>query len=84
LPLTIQDVHAETLVRELTALTGEGEATAIRVAVEERLQRLRSRTSGRDRAADLMEIGAHCAALRDLDRRSADDILGYDANGLPA
>jgi hypothetical protein len=30
---------------------------------------------------DLMEIGGHCARLPLLDRRQADEILGYDENG---
>jgi antitoxin VapB len=34
-------------------------------------------------AAELLEIGAHCAALPELDSRSADEIIGYDENGLP-
>jgi antitoxin VapB len=32
---------------------------------------------------DVMEIGRHCASLPLLDARSADDIIGYDDNGLP-
>jgi antitoxin VapB len=34
-------------------------------------------------AAELLEIGQRCAALPDLDPRTPDEILGYDANGLP-
>jgi antitoxin VapB len=34
-------------------------------------------------AAELLAIGAHCAALPDLDRRSAEEILGYDEHGQP-
>ncbi len=32
---------------------------------------------------DVMEIGRHCALLPLLDERPADEILGYDENGLP-
>ncbi|MBI3097014.1 MAG: antitoxin [Planctomycetes bacterium] len=32
---------------------------------------------------DLLAIGRGCAALPTLDIRSADEILGYDRNGLP-
>ena len=32
---------------------------------------------------ELLAIGAHCAALRDIDTRSADEIIGYDQYGLP-
>ena len=35
-------------------------------------------------AAEIMKIGKRCAALPHLDRRSAEEILGYDENGLPS
>ena len=34
-------------------------------------------------ADDLDEIALHCSTLPVLDRRSAEDIMGYDENGLP-
>ena len=34
------------------------------------------------RAEDLLEIGKRCAALPELDPRSAEEILGYDEQGL--
>jgi antitoxin VapB len=82
--LNIKDPATDRVVRELASITGEGVTTVIRKSVEERLQRVRSRESGSSVAAQLMEIGAHCAALPDLDRRGADEILGYDENGLPS
>jgi antitoxin VapB len=47
------------------------------------LQRVRRDKAGRSLAADLLKIGARCAALPDLDTRTADEILGYDEHGLP-
>ena len=35
------------------------------------------------RFEEMMAIARHCAALPILDNRSADEILGYDENGLP-
>ncbi len=35
-------------------------------------------------AQELIAIGRRCAALPDLDSRSAEDILGYDEKGLPS
>ena len=32
---------------------------------------------------EIMAIGKHCAALPQLDARSADEIIGYDKRGLP-
>ncbi len=35
-----------------------------------------------DVAARLLRIGAHCAALPDIDRRTPDEIMGYDETGM--
>jgi antitoxin VapB len=70
-------------VRELAALTGETVAIAVRRAAEERLQRVRRTHEGRSLAAEILKIGERCASLPDLDTRTADEILGYDAHGLP-
>jgi antitoxin VapB len=82
-PLNIKDPATERSARALSAATGEGLTLAVRKAVEERLARVRRDLGGRDTAAELMAIGAHCAALPDLDTREADDIIGYDEAGLP-
>jgi antitoxin VapB len=83
MPLSIKDPAAEKLVRELVAVTGETVTAAVRRAAEERLQRVRRARGGRNLAAEILEIGKRCAALPDLDTRSADVILGYDEHGLP-
>ena len=81
--LNIKDPAAEKFVRELAAAAGESVTTAVRRAAEERLQRVRRQQSGRSLAAEILEIGRRCAALPDLDARTADEILGYDQHGLP-
>jgi antitoxin VapB len=83
MPLNIKDPAAEKFVRELAAAAGESVTTAVRRAAEERLQRVRRQQSGRSLAAEILEIGRRCAALPDLDARTADEILGYDEHGLP-
>jgi antitoxin VapB len=83
MPLNIKDPAAEKFVRELAAAAGESVTTAVRRAAEERLQRVRRQQSGRSLAGEILEIGRRCAALPDLDARSADEILGYDEHGLP-
>jgi antitoxin VapB len=83
MPLNIKDPAAEKFVRELAAAAGESVTTAVRRAAEERLQRVRRQQSGRSLAAEILEIGKRCAALPDLDARTADEILGYDEYGLP-
>ena len=83
MPLNIKDPATEKFVRELAAAAGESVTTAVRRAAEERLQRVRRHQSGRSLAAEILEIGKRCAALPDLDARTADEILGYDEHGLP-
>lgn len=83
MPLNIKDPTTEKYVRELAATTGEGVTLAVRKAAQERLQRVLRQRTGRRLAAELMEIGQRCAAMPDLDIRSAEDILGYDEHGLP-
>ncbi len=82
--LNIKDPVTEKSVRELAATTGEGVTAAIRRAVEERLLRVRKDRGGRSVCEELMAIGVHCAALPDLERRTAEEILGYDEQGLPS
>ena len=84
MPLNIKDLPTEKSVRELAALTGETVTTAVRRAAEERLQRVRHDRGRRSLATEILEIGRRCASLPDLDRRTADEILGYDEHGLPA
>lgn len=84
MPLNIKDRATEQSVRELAALTGETVTAAVRRAAEERLQRVRRARPGASLAAELLEIGRRCAALPDLDQRAPDEILGYDAHGLPS
>jgi antitoxin VapB len=82
--LNIKDPVTERVVRELAAATGEGVTAAVRKAAQERLQRVRRDRGDRRLMDELMAISAHCAALPDLDARTADDIIGYDENGLPS
>lgn len=81
--LSIKDPEADRLARQLAAATGESLTEAVVNALRERLmpQRGQSRTpSVRD---ELRAIRERCARYPVLDRRSADEILGYDGHGLP-
>lgn len=80
--LSLKHPEADRLARELAHETGEGLTEAVIVALRERLARTRrSRRSGL--AAEILRIGKECAALPVLDARSPDEILGYDADGMP-
>jgi antitoxin VapB len=81
--LNIKDQTADRLVRELAATTGESITTAVTVAVRERLERVRGVAPAEVRKQQLTRIALRAAALPVLDRRSPDEILGYDDDGLP-
>lgn len=84
MPLNIKDPETDRLARKLADTTGESLTTAVAVAVRERLERVGERPRGQDLAAELDEIALRCAALPLLDERGDDEILGYDADGLPS
>ncbi len=81
--LSIKNAETEEAARELAAVAGESLTEAVGHAVRERLARLRRRQEA-DRDADAVEeICRRYRALPLLDDRSADEILGYDEDGLP-
>jgi len=81
--LNIRNPEAEKLAAELAKLTGETKTDALTKALRDRLARVRRERIGRRLADELEEIAEHCASLPVLDNRSAEEILGYDENGLP-
>lgn len=79
----IRDAEADRLVRELAARTGETITQAVKVAAQERLERLPP-SGGR---IDREKLDKLLATFRDRlvdDPRSDDEIIGYDENGLPS
>ena len=80
--LNIEHPEADRLARELAARTGETITEAVLNALRERLRRegAKGPLTLKD---EIMEISRRCAALPNLDRRSADEIIGYDEHGLP-
>ncbi|PDT50857.1 MULTISPECIES: type II toxin-antitoxin system VapB family antitoxin [Sinorhizobium] len=81
--LSIKDPETERLAKALADKTGETITMATRRALEERLRRL---ANAGNRDVLLEELAAsrkRWAKLPVLDSRSADEILGYDENGLP-
>lgn len=83
MPLNIKDPETDRLARELARVSGESLTVATRIALEERLERVR-RTQGRaGRRDDLLAIIERGRTEHDLDRRTDEEILGYDERGLP-
>lgn len=81
--LNIRKQEVEDLANALVELTGETKTEAVGRALRERLQRLRRERVERQLADELDVIARHCASLPVLDERTADEILGYDEQGLP-
>ncbi len=82
--LNIKDDGADRLARELAAETGESITTAVTLAVRERLERLRGAVPYERRHRELTQIAKRSAGRRLRDRRSAEEILGYGADGIPS
>jgi antitoxin VapB len=80
--INIKDPETDRLARALADATGESLTTAIRRALQERLDR-EERRSRPGIAAEVRRIQERLARLPVLDPRSADEILGYDDHGLP-
>jgi len=82
--LSIKNPEADRLARELAAITGESLSDAVIEALRERL----ARTAGRRRASslrnDIKRIQDRIARLPVLDRRTDEEIIGYDEHGLPS
>ena len=89
MPLNIKDREAERLAAEVAAMTGESKTRAIRVALEERKQRLALRIVRRDRGQALRRFLAQevwpmvpAEALGHITKREREAILGYSPEGV--
>jgi antitoxin VapB len=81
--ISIKDPETDRLARALAEATGESLTAAIRRALEERLDRERNR-SRRGIGAEVRRIQERLARLPVLDPSSAEELLGYDDDGLPS
>ena len=78
----IKDEEADRLIRELAQRTGETITEAVKKSVRERLERVPlPPAKAAERRRRLDAIVTKLDALPDLDGRSADEILGYNAEG---
>lgn len=81
--ITIGYPKMDQLLRELTEATGEPAEEALVKAVQQRLERERRSKGAPSLRDSLKAIAQRCSALPVLDRRSPEEILGYDSFGLP-
>jgi antitoxin VapB len=81
--LNIKHPDADKLARALANKTGESITQAVIIALKERLLREEGRNLPTSLTEELLKIAERCSHLPDLDRRSPDEILGYDQHGIP-
>ena len=79
--LTINHPDANILVQELISYTGESLTQAVLNALRERIKKEKPKcvVSLKD---ELLQIGKECAALPVLDKRTPEEILGYNNSGV--
>lgn len=78
--LSIKSAKADQLARDLAELTGESITEVVVSSLEARLELERRRRGQRT----LVDVVERFQALPILDDRQADEIIGYDQDGLPA
>jgi antitoxin VapB len=79
----IKDEEADRLIRTLAERTGETITEAVKTSVRERLARIPlSEAEVQRRKERIRDILAEFDALPTVDDRSADEILGYNEQGL--
>jgi len=79
--LNIRNPRAEQLAREIASICGENLTQATIRALEQRLESLRGRRVATDQLQEIMKISERCSALPDQDKRTPEEILGYDQRG---
>jgi antitoxin VapB len=81
--LNLKDAETRALADELARLHGETLNGVVKSALREKLERDRQATTKDERLAKVIAILEPYWALPIADTRTADEILGYDENGLP-
>jgi antitoxin VapB len=82
--LNIKNAQADELARALAARTGQSITDAVVNALREQLKRETGRSLTPRLTEELRAISDRCAALPDYDKRSPEEIIGFDEHGLPA
>jgi len=83
MPRSIKNRETEKLARELAEASGATLTDAITNALRESLLRLRGRRQAEILVEEVEDILQRVDSLPILDKRSPDEIIGYDESGLP-
>ncbi len=81
--LHIRNPEADRLARKLARLKGETITEAVVKALRERLVRETAEAPGRDLAAEIMAISRRSGRIPRRTGQAAEEIIGYDEQGLP-
>jgi len=79
--LSIRNVLAGKLARDAAKESGEIMTQSIIHALEDRLEKLQGKRKPNDLFQEIQGIGKRCTSLPNIDKRSADQILGYNDHG---
>ncbi len=82
--LSIRNARAEALARQIAAMSGESITQVIIHALENHVERLRGQRAYPDTVKEIMTISKRCSSIPDFDKRSIDDVLGYNVLGVNA
>jgi len=82
--LHIVNQEADRLAREIADLTNESLSAVVVSALRERALRLREAAGRGASLAQMLEIAALSGRKCAGDRRSHEEIIGYDEHGLPS
>lgn len=81
--ISIKNKEAYKLAMELSKKTGEGLTHCIMNAIKEKLERIEmAKNKSFVLTEKINEISKHCSGLPRLDKRSDDEIMGYDNKGM--
>jgi antitoxin VapB len=83
MPMNIASAKVDELAQRLSSLTGEDLETAVERAIAERLSRIEA-PEAMDRQTALREFFDRVSQMPVKDPSPIEDIIGYDANGLPS
>lgn len=81
--LSIKNIELEQLARELSKLTGDNITEVILSALKEKFMKINKKQVGnKTLAKELTEIANRCSKLKLKDKRTAEQILAYDKEGI--
>jgi antitoxin VapB len=79
----IRNPEAVRILRELASLTRESYTSIVLDALREKLRRETGRRAASNLREEVLRIQKRVAGLPVLDNRKPEEILGYDAQGIP-